>query len=308
MGSLTCFIPVIVVFVLRLLLLSTREVDALGTEVNVGVLDHVLGGYAFESYIRHNKTGFLYKIRLPSNLSSIRANTVRFRCGSLHRYGTQVKEFHLAIGVEVQPCVERVLIVSQNLGDIWSSLYYEDYNVPGYQLVSPILGLLAYDATFLNSTSPSQVKISSGSKPITIDFSNLTKINDPSIRPFCACFDFDGNVNVTEQVSNNICASTRHGHFGLLVEASLLQPPGKVSEWKIIVGSAVGGILGAFLLGLLVVALLVKVKRKAQMVEMERRAYEEEALQISMVGHVRAPTAAGTRTTPIIEHEYIPPP
>ncbi|KAL0393452.1 UNVERIFIED_CONTAM: hypothetical protein Slati_4311400 [Sesamum latifolium] len=45
------------------------------------------------------------------------------------------------------------------------------------------------------------------------------------------------------------------------------------------------------------------------MEELERRAYEEEALQVSMVGHVRAVTASGTRTSPIIEHyEYRHPP
>jgi len=36
---------------------------------------------------------------------------------------------------------------------------------------------------------------------------------------------------------------------------------------------------------------------------MERRAYEEEALQVSMVGHVRAPTAPGTRTLPRISDD-----
>nr|XP_025888209.1 uncharacterized protein LOC101267435 isoform X2 [Solanum lycopersicum] len=48
----------------------------------------------------------------------------------------------------------------------------------------------------------------------------------------------------------------------------------------------------------------IGVKKKARMEELVRRAYEEEALQVSMVGHVRAPIAAGTRTVPTIEHEY----
>nr|XP_009776124.1 PREDICTED: uncharacterized protein LOC104225947 [Nicotiana sylvestris]XP_016456235.1 PREDICTED: uncharacterized protein LOC107780211 [Nicotiana tabacum] len=48
----------------------------------------------------------------------------------------------------------------------------------------------------------------------------------------------------------------------------------------------------------------IGVKKKARMEELVRRAYEEEALQVSMVGHVRAPTAAGTRTVPTIEHDY----
>ncbi|VAH34948.1 unnamed protein product [Triticum turgidum subsp. durum] len=46
-------------------------------------------------------------------------------------------------------------------------------------------------------------------------------------------------------------------------------------------------------------------RRKSEMAEMERRAYEEEALRVAMVGHVRAPSACGSRTTPDeLENEY----
>lgn len=64
-------------------------------------------------------------------------------------------------------------------------------------------------------------------------------------------------------------------------------------------GAKVGGGLC-----LLIVAMLVSVKKKANMEEMERRAYEEEVLQVNMVGQVRAPTASVTRTLPTIEHDY----
>ncbi|KAD4178508.1 hypothetical protein E3N88_27099 [Mikania micrantha] len=47
-----------------------------------------------------------------------------------------------------------------------------------------------------------------------------------------------------------------------------------------------GAAIGAFLLGLLLVAMFVKEKKKARLEELERRAYEEEALQVSMAGHV----------------------
>jgi hypothetical protein len=41
------------------------------------------------------------------------------------------------------------------------------------------------------------------------------------------------------------------------------------------------------------------------MAELEQRAYEEEALRVSMVGHVRAPSAAGSRTSPdVLETDY----
>ncbi|KAE8683812.1 FIZZY-related 2 isoform 1 [Hibiscus syriacus] len=124
----------------------------------------------------------------------------------------------------------------------------------------------------------------------------------------CASFEGDGKVTLRNQVSPDVCVATRHGHFGLVVE---LPPPmpvrqKKISRWKLAVGSSIGAALGAFLLGLLLVTMLVKVKKKARMDELERRAYEEEALQVSMVGHTRAPIASGTRTTPTIEHDYTP--
>ncbi|KAF8380374.1 hypothetical protein HHK36_027859 [Tetracentron sinense] len=289
-----------------LFLVSTKNAKSQGVE-SVRVLDHVIRDYAFRSYVKHPKTGLLYNVSLPESLSGVGADTVRFRCGSLRRYGAQVKEFLLPIGVTVRPCVERVVIVLQNLGYNWSSIYYDNYNVSGYQLVSPVLGLLAYHAGDLNSTTPFDLGIFAGKKPITIDFSNFTKMASSDLRPLCASFDLDGNVTIIEQVSLNICIVSGHGHFGLLVEPSLPKMRTKVNRWKIVIGSSIGGVLGAFLLGLLLIALLVKVKKRSRMAEMERRAYEEEALQMSMVGHVRAPTATGTRTLPTIEHEYSPP-
>ncbi|KAF5191724.1 putative Transmembrane protein [Thalictrum thalictroides] len=275
------------------------------------VFDHVLGRYAFESYNAHNKTGFLYEVQFPGNLSDIRADTVRFRCGSLKRYGAQIKEFSLAMGVTVQPCVERVLIVRQNLGEHWSPIYFDTTNVSAtYQLVSYVLGLVAYDATNLNSTNLSEVELHAGKNPIKIDFGNVVKINSTSdITLLCASFNSDGKTSVSPQISPNVCTATTHGHFALVIESFLSQTQynTNVSRWKIIVGSTLGGALGVFLLGLLFHAMLVKVKKKSERVQMERRAYEEEALQISMVGHVRAPMASGTRTQPSLEHEYIPP-
>ncbi|CAN0907444.1 hypothetical protein LINGRAHAP2_LOCUS24808 [Linum grandiflorum] len=55
------------------------------------------------------------------------------------------------------------------------------------------------------------------------------------------------------------------------------------------------------------VAMFGKAKKKAMMVEMERKVYEEEALQVSMVGHVRAPLASTTRTVPTIDNDHFMP-
>ena len=274
------------------------------------VLDLLIRDYSFKSLDKNFKTGMPQSVKLPANLSGISVDTVRFRCGSLTRYGAQLKEFHLGVGVTVHPCIERVMLIRQNMGYNWSSIYYANYDLSGYQLVSPIVVLLAYNADEdANSSNPFQLGIVSGEKPLTIDFTNATKFNkQEGIKPLCASFEGDGRMTLgkASQSSPLVCVAKRHGHFGLVIESTQEEYKKPIAQWKVAVGSTIGAALGAFLLGLLLVAMLVRVKKRSRMVEMERRAYEEEALQVSMVGHVRAPTAAGTRTTPILEHEYMP--
>ncbi|XP_017972448.1 PREDICTED: uncharacterized protein LOC18606421 [Theobroma cacao] len=304
MGSL--FSLTLIILSWASLLLMKAEAEGIRS---ARLLDLLIRDYTVKSFDRHLRTGIVHTVHLPANFSGIKVDIARFRCGSLHRYGAQVKEFHLGSGTTVQPCAERVMVVRQNLGHNWSSIYYANYDLSGYQLVSPVLGLLAYNAgSDVSFGSPFQLGILAREKPIKIDFSNFTKAsNMTGIRLFCASFEGDGKVTMKNQVSPNVCFATRHGHFGLVIESPPSLPVRKkISRWKVVVGSSIGAALGAFLLGLLFVAMFVKVKKKARMEELERRAYEEEALQVSMVGHIRAPTASITRTTPTIEHEYIP--
>ncbi|KAI3692062.1 hypothetical protein L6452_31871 [Arctium lappa] len=256
------------------------------------LLDLAIRYYTFKSY-KHFKTGLSYNVRLPSNLTGINVSTVKYRCGSLKRYGASIKEFHLGVGVDVRPYVERVLVVTQNLGNNWSRIYYENYDqLLGYQLVSPVLGLLVYNAQDDTKFSMQfEVKIQSpNANGITIDFSNYaTKKNDTLAGQMrmCATFGDDGNVTLEKEVAPNICATARDGHFGLVVRSALLPPERrKIKRWKVVFGSSFGAAIGAFLLGLLLIAMFVKEKKKARLEELERRAYEEEALQVSMAGHV----------------------
>jgi hypothetical protein len=307
MGSLF-FLTLII-----LLSLALVRTEAQGIK-SARLLDLLIRDYTLKSSGVHFKTGMVHTVDLPAHFSGIKVDTVRFRCGSLRRYGAQVKEFHLGIGVTVQPCVERLLVIRQNLDLNWSSIYYANYDLSGYQIVSPILGLLAYNfGSDVNVSNSFEIGIHAGGKPITIDFINVsTTANVSGIRPLCASFENDGKVTLRNPTSPFVCVATRHGHYGLVIKSPPAPPPSmqmmkkKISLWKVVVGSSVGTAIGVILLGLLLVAMFVKVKKKARMEEMERRAYEEEALQVSMVGHVRAPTATVTRTVPIIEHEYIP--
>ncbi|XP_058782762.1 uncharacterized protein LOC131657367 [Vicia villosa] len=290
------------------------------------VLDLLIRDHTFTSLDKNFKTGIPQSVQLPSNLSGIKVDTMRSRCGSLTRYGAKLKEFHLGIGVTIHPCIERVMLIRQSIEyNNWSSIYYANYkDLSKYQLVSPIVGILAYNADedSNSSSNPFQLGIEGGENLITIDFNNATNFNKKEekgikVNPLCASFEGNGRMTLakTKPLATLVCVARMHGHFGLVVES--LQPqedddnddftkPTRLSRWKVAVGSTIGAAIGAFLLGLLLVAMLVRVKKRSRMVQMERRAYQEEALQVSMVGHVRAPTAPGTRTAPTLEqHDYI---
>lgn len=270
-------------------------------------LDLAIRRYAVESYGNRSRTGVSHSVNLPANLSRIvRAHTVRFRCGSLRRYGGRVKEFHLGVGLDVHPCVERVMIVTEQ--SKLPSMYTDAYDLTGYQLISPVLSLLAYKGDDLSNPIELEI-LATERNPVTIDFSNVTNVTkDREIVPFCVSFEGNGKVTLANQVRQNMCATRRKGHFGLVIESpEPAQFKKKVSKTKAATVISIGAVLGTALMALLLVAMLVKVKKKNRLEEMERRAYEEEALQVTMVGHVRAPTAPPTRTVPAIEHYYTPP-
>ncbi|XP_076915191.1 uncharacterized protein LOC143574464 [Bidens hawaiensis] len=278
------------------------------------LLDLVIRDYTFKSFNKYFKTGRPYNINLPSNLSGITVYTSRFRCGSLKRYGATINEFYLKVGVDVHPCIERILIVTQNLGNNWSNIYYDNYDaLLGYQLVSPVLGLLAYNSgDDTNFNTQFEVKIRSPNKAgIKIDFSNYTTNGSSTLDgriKMCATFEGDGKVRLDKEVAPNICGATSHGHFGLVVQSPLLPVRKKIRRWTVAFACSVGAAIAVFLVGLLLIAMFVKVKKKERLEEMERRAYEEEALQVSMVGHViRVHTASATRTSPRIEQNLRPP-
>ncbi|KAK9716493.1 hypothetical protein RND81_06G237200 [Saponaria officinalis] len=295
------------------------------------LLDLVIRDYAVNLFEQMNyRTGELNNVPLPTNFSGIEVDIVKFRCGSLRRYGAKIKEFNLGKNLMINPCVERVIFIRQLLEYNFSDIYYDNYyNLQGYRLVTPVLGLLAYNGgdDIQNSSNPSpfEVRVMADGDPIKVDFTNVTRYNPKIVRDvnvqgkmlYCANFDKQGNVTITSMVAPNVCHINNQGHIGLVIETNQLtsrptqgrseEYTRRVSRWKVALGSSIGAGIGAFLLGLLFVAMFIKAKTRSKLEELVRRAYEEEALEVSMVGHVRAPIAPPTRTVPIIEHHYRPP-
>ncbi|CAN4104143.1 unnamed protein product [Withania somnifera] len=286
------------------------------------VLDALLQDYAYRAFARP-RTGVVYDGNVPLNLTGIKVSAMRLRSGSLRTRGVPMyKEFQIPVAIVEQPYAERLVLVYQNLGN-WSARYY---SLPGYMYLTPVVGLLAYDASNLSATNLPELYIRASDQPISIRFSDVKPVPVGS-SPMCVSFDLEGLLNFSSVLSDNICTTFQQGHFSIVVESIAPSPApvapgppggspkeapvpageGKKNKSKvgIIVGSVAGGLVLLFLLGLLIV-LLGKYKRRNKMQQMERAAEVGEALHMTRIGSTKAPAATVTRTQPTLESEYVP--
>jgi hypothetical protein len=298
------------------------SVEALGSGSLNGSrrsLDGILQEYAFKALTKP-RTGIIYDAPVPSNLSGMKVEAVRLKSGSLWNRGMLYKEFQIPSGVLEQVYVQRLVLVYQNLGN-WSSLYY---NKPGFDLVAPVLGLLAYDASNLSAINPQELQIVATKQPISIRFPEVRE----GLTPICISFYSNGSVSLSNASSSNVCSTNYQGHFSLIVESpvppptpspapvpeytSPAQPPlvpvrakKKISNtWKIVLGIALGSV--ALIASLILLGFgMVKYNQTSKIARMEHQADQGESLQTTSVGSSRAPAAGGTRTQPMLENEYI---
>ncbi|KAK8449450.1 hypothetical protein SEVIR_7G221800v4 [Setaria viridis] len=313
-GAMTTSVPRREAFLLLLLAatvaLAVPQQQDLQLQDTV-LLDDVVEEAAEEWYHgRHRRTGVAYPLALPESLSSVEATVARFRAGSLRRYGVRrFGEFAVPPGLAVRGRAAHLIAVRVNLGNL-SSLYDEYAVGAGYRLASPVLGLMFYGLARRNGTAALEIDLTGAA--IRVNFSVAVPALRPGAAALCMAVGLNGSVTVTDvEDGTNTCHASDQGHFALVVggagdgggsgEADI----GEVSKWKLALFGAALGAGGTVLLGMVAVAVVSIQRRKSEMAEMERRAYEEEALRVSMVGHVRAPSAAGSRTTPDeLESEY----
>ncbi|CAN6467556.1 unnamed protein product [Victoria cruziana] len=288
-------------------------------------LDALLQGYAYRAFVRP-RTGVIYDATVPATVYGVKLSVARLRSGSLRSRGVQFYEFQFPPGVREWPYVERLALVYQNLVN-WSSFYY---HVPGHTLVSPVLGILAYEASNLTATNLPELNVAATMKPISISFSSTTIPSGLTAK--CVRFDLNGSLEYSNLSGPNTCSTLKQGHFSLVVESiapasapspvpseappstrpnPAPAPSGVESQEKgssklleVTVGSVVGGFVLVAGLAICAIALL-RLKRKSQLAAMERQADQGEALRVSEIGSTRAPAALGTRTQPILETEYV---
>ncbi|PSS14162.1 Protein of unknown function DUF1191 protein [Actinidia chinensis var. chinensis] len=275
------------------------------SDLSARSLDSLLQAHAFKS-LTDPRTGIPYDGHAPVSLDGVRISAVRLRSGSLRTRGfIKFKEFSIPIGVAEQPYVERLVLVYHNLGN-WSSLFYP---LPGYDSLSPILGLLAYDGANLPTQNLPELDLRASEKPIVIRFRDL-KLGQNGSSMTCVWFDLDGSVEFDNVVDGDVCLVTKQGHFSIVAEsiASSSPPPPQsigardggyrkwnYGEWWVIGGCVLLGLLG-------VLVMLVKKWREEKRIgRLEKVAEGSVALETRDFGGSKVPMATGTRTRPVIE-------
>ena len=263
-------------------------------------LDASLQDFAFKTLIHHRPhTGALYKAVLPANLSSIEVSIVRLRSKRLWNRGANFSSIHIPSRTMSVPHVKRLAIVYQNLGN-WSSHYY---GVPGYSLITPVVGFMVFDAS--NNASAKSIRklnLNTTGKPILIHFPNLTLPEGMISKKRCVAFNGNGTFYLSEMSLPGICSSGDQGHFSVAIPVESKQK----RRWYLwVVGGFVLGIPGILLTGYAgMVSVRILKTKKIQV--MERQSDEDLILESRWVGSSKMPSAAVTRTQPVLENEGVP--
>ncbi|XP_077252055.1 uncharacterized protein LOC143891351 [Tasmannia lanceolata] len=278
-------------------------------------LDALLRDSAFKALDLRPRTGVLYRVPITSNLSGVEVYVTRLKSGSFWSRGENFSSIDIPRRVITMPYVKRLAIVYQNLAN-WSSSYY---SIPGYSLVTPIVGFFTYNASNLSLGSISKLDLRVTGDPISIKFPSieLPKGSNSTIK--CARFDAGGSVVLSDITLPNVCLTMNQGHFSMVIPSipsltpgSALTPvpspaklPNKGRKWKVWV-IAFGGIVGGLVLVGLVGLVIFKHMKKKKMRAMEKQADEGEALGSIWVNGSRMPSATAIRTKPVLEDETVP--
>ncbi|KAL5052903.1 hypothetical protein RYX36_033585 [Vicia faba] len=247
--------------------------------------------FAFTSMARHrHQTGALYDTLLPRNLSGIDVSVVRLRSRRLWNEGANFSYFRIPPRTVAIPRVRRVAIAYQNLGN-WSSHYY---NLPGYSLISSVVGFMVFDASNVRDKSFKNLTLNTMGQPISIQFPNVISMSGINSKARCVTFKGNGTFQLTMMSSPGVCHSRDQGHF------SVVLPTEKRRLWYIWVIGCVLGFFGLIILGYVGFSSMRLLKTK-KIQAMEKQAIEDMVLENRWVGDSKMPSATVTRTQPVLE-------
>ncbi|RDX97234.1 hypothetical protein CR513_20011, partial [Mucuna pruriens] len=258
-------------------------------------LNSLVQDFAFRSLVKHRpQTGALYDALLPRNLSGMDVSVVRLRSRRLWNKGANFSYFRIPPRTMSVPHVRRLAIVYQNLGN-WSSLYY---TLPGYSFISSVVGFMVFDASNVTDTSLRNLTLNTMGQPISIQFPNISFMGRGSInsRVRCVAFNANGTFHITEMSSPGVCYSRDQGHFSVVLPLE-----NKLGTWYLWVIGFVVGIFGLMIVGYAGFSSSMRLLKTKRIQAMEKQANEDQVLESRWVGNSKMPSAAVTRTQPVLE-------
>ncbi|XP_033511221.1 uncharacterized protein [Nicotiana tomentosiformis] len=185
-------------------------------------LDSLLQQYAFRELTwPRARTGVPYDAYVPCNLTGIRISALMLRRHNLKRkiYG-YYREFFIPSGIIEEPYARKLVLVYQNLAN-WSSFYYP---LPCYTYLTPLLGILAYDAYDLYAKNVPELDILALKDPITIRFPYVQPAPEGSLLK-CVYFYPNNWVEFRDVTDGNICLTRIQGHFAIVAEVKVAPCP-----------------------------------------------------------------------------------
>ncbi|KAK8570572.1 hypothetical protein V6N13_032189 [Hibiscus sabdariffa] len=158
------------------------------------------------------QTGSLTQVPLPWNFSGMNVSTIRLGSRSLWEKGTNSSFIEIPPRVITMPHVKRLALVYHDLGK-WSSKYYQ---VPGYSLISPIIGFNVYDSSNLTTLSDRNVTLSTMGEPISIYLPNVDAEDKNVTELKYVKFRKGGPVEISNMTKKNVCLVRATGRFSVV--------------------------------------------------------------------------------------------
>ncbi|XP_072967555.1 uncharacterized protein [Typha angustifolia] len=242
-------------------------------------VDSVIRDRAFDVLVGR-RTSQVYDVPLPANFSGMVASVMRLRSKTFWNMGANVSAAHIPPRTLPLPHVRRLILVYQSWGNL-SATYYD---VSGYQLLSPVVSLLAYDATSNSTSSRSamQLDLRALGDQISISFPRVAVRKGLNSSVKCVRFGLDGSMHVDDMSSSSssssYCTSTSTGHFTVVVPSEHSSPAERGKR-------------------------TLNLSKKTRMKKMDKEAEDGEVLETAWIGKSRMPTAAMIRTQPVLENE-----
>ncbi|KAG8391904.1 hypothetical protein BUALT_Bualt01G0235500 [Buddleja alternifolia] len=271
--------------------LSWLQIQSSAQNYTRDSLNSFLYNYSFEKTPKP-RTGKVYNVPLPLNLSGMEISVIRLRTRSLWRNGLNLSSIEIPPLILPRPFTKRVDIVYQNLGNL--SSYY--YNVQNYAFIAPVIGFLAYDST---NHGLVELKTGGNGNPIFVRFPNISFHGN--VTRTCVRFDTNGTLEFSNVTEKSSCIARGQGHFSIVIpyEQKILEKKRKLKWWII---GIVAGVVGLILLGILA----YKLFKRRKMRKMERQTERSEGLDTVWIGRSKMPSASGIRTQPVLENSYVP--